>query len=119
VTIENGDDAPLKMDSVRLEMLERNLCFEAAGNAHYTLYYGDAALWAPRYDYAALFTVQADATKASADAEQANPAYQTRPDERPFTEKHPWLLWAALLAVIALLGLIALRTAKRNGLPPQ
>jgi len=119
VTIENGDDAPLKMDSVRLEMLERNLCFEAAGNAHYTLYYGDAALWAPRYDYAALFTVQADATKASADAEQANPAYQTRPDERPFTEKHPWLLWAALLAVIALLGLIALRTAKRSGLPPQ
>jgi hypothetical protein len=117
VTIENGDDAPLKMDSVRLEMLERNLCFEAVGSAQYTLYYGDAALWAPRYDYAALFTAQADAAKVSADAEQANPAYQLRPDERPFTERHPGLLWAALLAVIAVLGLIALRTAKRSGLP--
>jgi Protein of unknown function (DUF3999) len=115
VTIENGDDAPLKMESVRLEMLERNLCFEAAGNAHYALYYGDAALWAPRYDYAALFTAQADAAKIGADAEQANPAYQPRPDERPFTERHTWLLWAALLAVIAVLGLIALRTAKRSG----
>jgi hypothetical protein len=119
VTIENGDDAPLKMESVRLEMLERNLCFEAAGNARYTLYYGDAALWAPRYDYAALFTPQKDAAKIGVDAAQANPAYQPRPDERPFTERHPWLLWAALLAVITVLGLIALRTAKRSGIPPQ
>jgi hypothetical protein len=119
VTIENGDDAPLKVESVRLEMLERNLCLEAAGSAHYTLYYGDAALSAPRYDYASLFVAQADAAKVSADAEQANPAYQPRPDERPFTERHPWLLWAALLAVIALLGLIALRTAKRSRLPPR
>ena len=27
--IENGDDAPLQLESVRLEMLERSLCFEA------------------------------------------------------------------------------------------
>ncbi|MGA3047202.1 MAG: DUF3999 family protein [Terracidiphilus sp.] len=119
VTIENGDDAPLKMDSVRLEMLERNLCFEAAVNTHYTLYYGDSVLQVPRYDYSELFTPQSDAAKISADAEQANPRYQPRPDERPFTEKHPWLLWAALIAVIALLGLIALRTAMRTGTTPK
>jgi hypothetical protein len=119
VTIENGDDAPLKMDSVRLEMLERNLCFEAAVNTHYTLYYGDSVLQVPRYDYSELFTPQSDAAKISADAEQANPRYQPRPDERPFTEKHPWLLWAALIAVIAILGLIALRTAMRTGTTPK
>jgi hypothetical protein len=115
VTIDNGDDAPLTLTSVRLEMLERQLCFEAAADMRYTLYYGDAALTAPRYDYAALFTAQADAAQAAAGPEQPNPAYQPRPDMRPFTEKHPALLWIVLIAVIALLGGIALRSQKRNG----
>ena len=113
ITIENGDDVPLTIESVRLEMLQRNLCFEAAGNARYTLYYGDPALSAPRYDYATLFTGGTDAVKAAAGPEQPNPAYEPRPDERAFTEKHPALLWVALLAVIALLGAIALRAGKR------
>ena len=30
VLIENGDDVPIQLSSVRLEMLERNLCFEAS-----------------------------------------------------------------------------------------
>ena len=118
VTIENGDDAPLNIASVRLEMLQRNLCLEAAGTGDYTLYYGDAALTAPRYDYATLFSPQADAAQVAAGAELANPSYQPRPDERPFTEKHPWLLWVALVAAIAILGGIALRTAKQSGQTP-
>lgn len=114
ITIDNGDDTPLTLKSVRLEMLQRNLCFEAAANANYTLYYGDAALSPPRYDYATLFAKRADAAEATAGPEQPNPAYQPRPDERPFTERHPALLWVALIAVIALLGSIALRTGKRT-----
>jgi hypothetical protein len=113
VTIDNGDDAALTLASVRLQMLERTLCFEAAANTNYALYYGDAALAAPRYDYATLFVAQANASPATAGPEQLNPTYQPRPDERPFTEKHPALLWVALIAVIALLGTIALRSAKR------
>jgi hypothetical protein len=113
ITIDNGDDAPLTLESVRLQMLERNLCFEAAPNARYALYYGDPALTAPHYDYATLFTPQADAATETGGAEQPNPAYQSRPDERPFTEKHPGLLWVALIAVIALLAGIALRSARR------
>jgi hypothetical protein len=112
VTIENGDDAPLRLESVQLQMLERKLCFEAEGVSSYILYYGDPALTAPSYDYAKLFTLQANATRVTAGAEQANPAYQPRPDTRPFTERHPALLWVALAAVIALLGAIALRSVK-------
>ena len=93
-------------------MLERNLCFDAESNGIYLLMYGDPALAAPRYDYAKLFTPQANASRIAAGPEQPNPAYQPRPDARPFTEKHPALLWIALAAVIALLGLIALRSAK-------
>ena len=114
IVIDNGDDAPLDVQLVRLQMLERDLCFEAAGSGSYVLYYGDPALAAPRYDYAALFSPQTDAAKAAAGTESANAAYQPRPDERPFTEKHPALLWAALILVIALLGAIAFGSVKRT-----
>jgi hypothetical protein len=114
ITIDNGDDAPLKVESVRLQMLERDLCFESAGTGKTTLYYGDPALSAPRYDYATLFAPQTDAAKAALGAELANAAYQGRPDERAFTEKHPALLWAALVLVILLLGAIALGSVKRT-----
>lgn len=112
VTIDNGDDAPLQINSVRLEMLERRLCFDAAAGAGYTLYYGDAALAAPRYDYATLFTPQANAAQVQTGPEQPNPTCQPRPDDRPFTEKHPALLWVALGLAVVLLGFIALRSAK-------
>ena len=107
VTIDNGDDAPLALERVRLQMLERKLCFEAAAKAGYALFYGDPALTAPHYDYATLFTPQADASLAAVGTEKPNPGYQPRPDERPFTEKHPALLWVALIAVVALLGGLA------------
>lgn len=104
ISIDNGDDAPLHVNAVRLEMLQRSLCFESAGAGQYTLFYGDPALAAPRYDYAALFAYQPAGAAATASPEQPNPAYQARPDQRPFSERHPALLWIALAAVIALLG---------------
>lgn len=118
IGIDNGDDRPLEIQSVRLEMIERDLCFDAAGAAGFTLYYGDAALAAPRYDYARLFAFASNAAQATMGAEAQNPEYRPRPDQRPFTEKHPILLWAALIAVIALLGAIALRSARRNPATP-
>jgi hypothetical protein len=116
VTIDNRDDAPIEISSVRVEMVERSLCFDAAGSGAYTLYYGDPALAAPRYDYAALFAHQSNALKANVGPERANPDYQDRPDSRPFSERHPVLLWVALAIVILLLAAIALRSAK---LPTQ
>jgi hypothetical protein len=112
VMIENGDDRPISVNSVRLQMVERELCFHAAGGAPYSLYYGDSALGAPQYDYAKLFTPQPDAVSANSGPERVNPVYESRPDTRPFTEKHPGLLWAALLMVMLLLAAIAVRSAK-------
>jgi len=114
VTIDNGDDAPLKPEAVRLEMVERSLCFDAVANRQYAVFYGDSALTAPRYDYATLFVAQSDPMAVTAGAESENAAFQQRPDDRPFTEKHPALLWAALIAVVALLGGIALQSARRS-----
>lgn len=115
VTVENGDDPPLDVQSVHLEMVERQLCFDAAAGARYALYYGDPALSAPQYDYARLFTPEKDAAQATLGPEQKNPEYQARPDQRPFTDRHPGLLWAALILVIVVLGWVALRTAKKTG----
>jgi hypothetical protein len=117
VAIDNGDDPPLPVQSVRLQMLQRILCFEAAGTGRYTLFYGDPALTAARYDYATLFTPQKDATEATAGPEQRNPEYQPRPDQRPLTERYPALLWGALVVVIVLLAGIAFRSASGNGAP--
>lgn len=114
ITIDNGDDPPLQLKSARLEMIQRRLCFDAAAGTSYTLYYGDAALAAPRYDYARLFVAEKNPAEAMLGPEQLNPDYQKRPDMRPFTEQHPGLLWAALALVIAVLGIVALRTAKQK-----
>jgi hypothetical protein len=112
VTIDNGDNAPISLKSVRLEMRERTLCFDAAVNTVYALYFGDSALAAPRYDYALLFNEKASALQVTAGAERFNPGWQPRPDERPFTERHRILLWMALVAVIALLAAIAFKSQK-------
>jgi hypothetical protein len=95
-------------------MLQRNLCFEASGSGQYALLYGDPALTAARYDYATLFAPQTDAAQAVAGPEQRNPEYRPRPDQRPLTERYPGLLWGALVIVIAILALIAFRSAKRT-----
>jgi len=119
VTVDNGDDAPITIKSVRLQMLQRNLCFDAVNGVHYTLFYGDATLAAPHYDYASLFVPQVNASHTTAGPEQENAAYQSRPDLRPFTEKHPALLWIALIAVIVLLGVIALRSLRSTTQTPR
>ncbi|HZU10612.1 MAG TPA: hypothetical protein VFA02_11980 [Pseudacidobacterium sp.] len=66
----------------------------------------------PEYDYARLFQPDKDAARGMLRPEEENPQYQTRPDTRPFTERHPALLWIALVAAVAILGSIALQTAK-------
>jgi hypothetical protein len=44
--------------------------------------------------------------------EKLNAAYRERPDERPLTERRPHLLWIALLVVICILALVAIRSSK-------
>jgi hypothetical protein len=114
VAVENGDDVPLQIQTVTLEMRQRMVCFDAAAGASYTLRYGDAALGAPVYDYARLYQPQANAIAAQLGPELANADYHPRPDERPFTERHPELMWVALILVVAVLGGTAMHSVKRS-----
>lgn len=112
VIIDNGDDPPLKIKSARLQQLEHRLYFDAPASGPLTLYYGDEKLDQPIYDYAKLFLLAKDAAPAQLGAEQANAAYTGRPDERPWTEKHPAVLWIAIVAAVLILGAIAVRSMK-------
>ncbi len=112
VAIDNGDDRPLPITAVRLEMRQRRICFDAPNSQPLTLYYGDSALAAPQYDYARLFAPSDAMKPAQLGPEQSNPNYRERPDIRPFSERHPHLLWIVLLAVIFLLAIVAIRSSK-------
>lgn len=112
VTIDNGDDPPLKIKSARLQQLEHRLYFDAPASGTLTLYYGDEKLDPPVYDYAKLFLLAKDAAPAQLGGEQTNAAYTGRPDERQWTEKHPAVLWLAIVAAVLVLGVIALRSVK-------
>jgi hypothetical protein len=112
VEVDNGDDTPLPITAIRLEMRERKICFDISSAQPLTLYYGDPALAAPQYDYARLFTPSNAMHPAQLGAEQLNPTYHDRPDARPLTDRHPHLLWIALLVVVCVLAIVAIRSSK-------
>ncbi len=113
VIIHNGDDQPLKITEARLQQLERRIYFDAGPPASApALYYGDEKLGGPEYDYAKLFQKDAKASGTQLGPEIWNTAYTGRPDERPWSEKHPAVLWAAIVAAVVVLGAIAIRSLK-------
>jgi hypothetical protein len=112
VVIHNGDDAPLKVNSASLQQIERRVYFEAPSQARLTLYYGDEKLERPEYDYAKLFLNSTDAHAAQLGPETNNAAYTGRPDDRPWSERHPAILWIAIIAAVLVLGVLALRSMR-------
>ncbi len=112
VIIHNGDDPPLKLNGAHLKQYERRLYFDAPAQPSLTLYYGDEKLDAPIYDYAKLFQKDKNAQPAHFGAESQNASYTGRPDDQPWSERHPVLLWAAIIAAVLVLGGIALRSMR-------
>lgn len=109
LTIENGDDPPLAFSRVQPQSLERRVYFDPQGKAKLKLYYGDGKLTAPEYDYAKFFREDPNAAPAQLSPEMANAEYTGRPDDRPWSERHKAVLWAAMLTAVAVLAWLALR----------
>lgn len=111
LVIKNGDDPVLPGLRVQPQLVERRMYFDPP-QADVRLYYGDEHSPPPDYEYARLFQRESNATEAKLSAEEKNTAYVPRPDERPWTDKHPAVLWGAMVAAVAGLGALALRGLK-------
>jgi hypothetical protein len=112
LTIQNGDDAPLALHAISLQMRERQVCFLRKPGTSYVLRYGDPALGAPEYDLSPLQAALSNASLSTLGPERALTPEANR--KIPFTERHPVLLWIALILVVGTLGFVALRSARKE-----
>jgi len=112
VIIHNGDDPPLKITGGHRQQVERRIYFDTDAGVQPWIYYGDEKLGSPEYDYAKLFQQEKNADEVALNAEEANSAYSGRPDSRPWSERHPAVLWAAIIAAVLILGGVAVRSLK-------
>ena len=115
--IQNGDDPPLKISGAHLQQWERRIYFDSGAGERPWVYYGDKKLGTPEYDYAKLFQKDARVEPVTLNPEQNNVAYVPRPDDRPWSDQHPALLWAAILAAVLILGAVALRSLQTTAKP--
>ena len=115
VEILNGNDAPLSKPQLSASMVPRLILFRPAAGHSYRLAYGNEKAQPPQYDLERTLHVGA-AEQAFPDAlanEVENSGYQ---DPRPFSERHPELLWTALALAAIALAYTAFRTMRT---PPQ
>jgi hypothetical protein len=109
IAIDNGDNPPLNLSGAELLSIERRVYFDPQGKSALRLYYGDEKLPAPVYDYARFFHQDASAAQAQLGPGTHNGQYAGRPDERPWSERHPGVLWSAMLLAVAVLAVVAFR----------
>ena len=114
LTIDNGDNPPLAVLAAEPLALERRIYFDPQGKTALRLYFGDEKLSAPVYDYARFFHLEASPAQAALGPGAHNAKYTGRPDERPWSEQHPGILWGAMILTVLALGMVALR-----GLRPE
>jgi hypothetical protein len=113
LSVDNGDNPPLALTSVQPQSVERRAYFDPQGKTALRLYYGDEKLSAPIYDYARFFHVDEFAASAQLDPGAHNDAYTGRPDTRPWSERHPAVLWVAMLLAVGVLAAMAIRALMR------
>lgn len=117
VEIINGNDQPLANLHLAPAAVPRTLAFKLIAGQQYRLLYGNEKASWPQYDLGHYF-----------DSNPAKPVYlqlslgpeeetANHRDPRPFTERHPEVLWGALALAIVLIGLTALKTLRMPGKP--
>lgn len=111
-TVVNGDDAPLADVHMALFAAPRKLLFKPQPGARYRVIYGNQKAPSPRYDISHL--LGSGPAKPAYDILSLGPEEETSnyQDPRPFTERHPILLWLALGLAVLLLGYAALRALR-------
>ena len=106
--LRNRDDRPLRVVGVSVVVPVERLLFEA-GDGNYTLTYGAPKLTAPTYDLARTLDDEPSTSAATLGPPVRRDVVA---DVLPWTERHPVLLWAGLLMVVAALGAVTWRALR-------
>ena len=109
ISVNNEDNPPLAIEAVQPLSLERRVYFDPQGKISVKLYYGDEKLAAPVYDYARFFHLDASPAGAQLGPGSHNAEYTGRPDDRPWSDRHIGILWAAMILAVIALGAMAIR----------
>ena len=114
IEILNANDAPLAGVTATLLATPRALLFFPQPGHAYRILYGNDTAKQPTYDLARTFDPHTwpDTAAATLANEVATANFL---DTRPFTERHPHVLWIAFLFAVAALGYAALRALKSPG----
>lgn len=113
INIDNADNPPLAITSAVPLAYEQRAYFDPQGKTSLRLYYGDEKLAPPDYDYARFFHLDASPAQAQLAQGSHNPQFTGRPDDRPWSDRHTAVLWAAMLVVVLALAFVALRGLRR------
>jgi len=117
VRIWNGDSPPLDVLSVSMQRMPRLLVFHSSPADRYRLFFGNPEAEARTYDLGGAFE-KLDTLRlprVSLKAMTPNPSFSPRPVQRPWTERHPGLVWAALAIGVLLLAGLLLKTVRDAG----
>jgi uncharacterized protein DUF3999 len=114
VSVFNGNDAPVPDLAPVARATPRRVVFRQEPGRRYTLIYGHPRASAPQYDIARLIdeTALDSAAEAGLAAIVTNEAYD---DPTPWTDRNPFVIWAALGVAVLVLGTLAVRALKGTG----
>ena len=112
VTLYHGDDRPLKLTSVSIEAIARNVIFPSQSAGDYWLYFGNPKTRQPSYDLAMVLAKGTldGAVSVTAEGRQENPGYKApEPPVKPLSERSPALLYGVLGLAVLGIGYFTLR----------
>jgi len=115
--ILNGNDRPLSNVHLELQGVPRVAIFRQEPGRTYRILYGNERAHSPQYDLSHFLDAGAAKPVRQALSLGLEEITANYADPRPFTERHPNLLWLALAIAIVLLAYTALR-ALRTPTPP-
>lgn len=113
ISILNHNDPALPGLQISILTIPRHVAFKPETGQDYRLLYGNPRAMPAQYELARLSNGAQwqNAPLATLGTEAANTAYVS---PAPWSERHPWLLWSALIAAVGVLAWIAIN-ALRHG----
>jgi hypothetical protein len=115
VRLRHRDDRPLRIRGLAVRVPVEHLVFDAETRGPYRLTYGSLDREAPVYDLARTAGDTATWVEGARPARVGSPRRLAagQDEARPWTERHPALLWVGLVAVVAALGALTWGALRR------